>query len=414
MSKNTHVHASDIRGASRVVIDAIVGMAHLVEAMHVNIAHLPGVPRPAVPGPARGISGLVYRSVRLVAGGVGKVLDAALSRLVPLLGTKKSSLRREAVLAVVNGVLGDYLADTDNPLAIPMRLRRDGRALALDRSELAAAIERPSPRLLVLVHGLCMNDLQWRREGYVEALARDLGQTALYLHYNSGRHVSVNGRDFAGLLERLVEQWPVTVESLTIVAHSMGGLVSRSACHYADAAGMHWPACLRQIVFIATPHHGAPLERGGNWVDLLLGVSPYTAPLARLGRIRSSGITDLRYGNLTDEDWEGRDRFAGGGDRRRAIPLPAGTACYAIAGSAKRPVGKLGERLLGDGLVPLDSALGRHKQRLRRLAFPQSRQWIGTGMGHLELLARAEVWQRIRCWLSSPDEARAQAPPAAD
>jgi hypothetical protein len=51
-------------------------------------------------------------------------------------------------------------------------------------------------------------------------------------------------------------------------------------------------------------------------VDLILGVSAYTAPLARLGKIRSAGITDLRYGNLVDEDWAGRDRFAGGGDRR--------------------------------------------------------------------------------------------------
>jgi len=403
VTKNTHVHASDLHGVSRVVIDAIVGMAHLVEAMHVNIARLPGMPHSAASEPARGIAGLVYRSVRLVAGGVGMVLDAALARLVPLLGAKKSSLRREAVLAAANGVLGDYLAATANPLAIPMSLRRDGRSLVLERSALVAAIAQPTPRLLVLVHGLCMNDLQWRKQGHVEALARDLGQTALYLHYNSGRHVSVNGRDFAGLLERLVEQWPVAVDTLTIVAHSMGGLVSRSACHYAAAAAMRWPVCLRQIVFIATPHHGAPLERGGSWVDLILGVSPYTAPLARLGQIRSSGITDLRYGSLTDEDWEGRDRFDRGGDCRRPIPLPEGVECYAIAGTRGRP-GKLGDTLLGDGLVPLDSALGRHKEPRRNLDFPQSRQWIGTGIGHLQLLTRAEVWQRIRCWISAPVE----------
>jgi hypothetical protein len=166
---------------------------------------------------------------------------------------------------------------------------------------------------------------------------------------------------------------------------------------------MRWVACLRSIVFIATPHHGAPLERGGNWVDLILGVSAYTAPLARLGQIRSAGITDLRYGNLVDEDWEGRDRFEGGGDRRRAIPLPDGVACYAIAGTSARPMGGFGQKLLGDGLVGVDSALGHHRDPRRSLNFPEERQWVGAGIGHLDLLTRAKVWERIRSWLSEAE-----------
>ena len=117
----------------------------------------------------------------------------------------------------------------------------------------------------------------------------------------------------------------------------MGGLVARSACHYGAAAGHAWLRHLRTLVFLGTPHHGAPMERGGNWIDLLLGISPYSAPLARLGKIRSAGITDLRYGNLTHEDWQGRDRFARG-DRRRFVPLPEGVRCYAIAATtAKHP-----------------------------------------------------------------------------
>ena len=411
MSRNNHVQPSDIRGASRVVIDAIVGITGVVEAMHVSIAHLPGVSRASASGRARGITGLVYRSVRLVAGGVGHALDTALARLVQPLEAKPPSSGREAVLAAVNGVLGDYLAETANPLAIQMRLRRDGRPLELERSALMVAIEQPSPRLLVLVHGLCMNDLQWRQreDDPVDALARDLGCTALCLHYNSGRHVSANGRDLADLLERLVEQWPVAVESLSIVAHSMGGLVARSACHYGAAASLHWPPLLRQLVFIATPHQGAPLERGGNWIDLILGASPYTAPLARLGKIRSAGITDLRYGNLVEEDWEGRDRFAGGGDLRCVIPLPTKTLCYVIAGTNGRKVGGLGDRLLGDGLVPLNSALGRHAEPCRNLDFPESRQWVAVGTGHLELLKNAEVWKRMRAWLSTSHSDRIKA-----
>lgn len=405
MRKAVHLQPSDIRGASRVVIDAIVGITSLVEAMHVNIARLPGLPRPSVAGPAGAITGLVYRSVRLIAGGVGHALDNALARLIPRSDTRTSSAAREAVLAAVNGVLGDYLAETNNPLAIAMRLRCDGQAIELERNALIAAVKRPSPRLLVLVHGLCMNDLQWRARGRnpVDALARDLGCTVLGLHYNSGRHISTNGKEFAQLLERLVEQWPVEVESLSVIAHSMGGLVARSACHYAATASLHWPTLLRHLVFIATPHHGAPLERGGNWIDLILGASAYTAPLARLGKIRSAGITDLRYGNLIDEDWEGRDRFASGGDPRTVIPLPMNTPCYLIAGTSGRDVGILGERLLGDGLVPLNSALGRHREPRRRLDFPESRQWVALGTGHLDLLSKSEVWERIRNWLSKPD-----------
>jgi hypothetical protein len=194
------------------------------------------------------------------------------------------------------------------------------------------------------------------------------------------------------------------VESLSILAHSMGGLVARSACHYAQAGAMRWPARLQGLIFVATPHHGAPLERGGNWVDVTLGVSPYTAPLARLGKIRSAGITDLRYGNLVDEDWEGRDPFRGGGDRRRVVPLPEGVPCYGIAGTTGRDAGRLGSRLLGDGLVPLASALGRHRDPRRDLGLPEARQWVGSGFGHLELLRRPEVWERIRSWLSARRE----------
>ncbi|TXG78273.1 MAG: alpha/beta hydrolase [Rhodocyclaceae bacterium] len=400
--RNDHLHPADIRGASRLVIDAIVGITDVVEAMHVSIAHLPGTRRPAPPEPARGITGLVYRSVRTVTSGVGHVLDKALGSLVPPADNVRSSFGREAVLAAVNGVLGDYLAETGNALAIAMRLRRDGQPLELTRQALAASIPQPEPKLMVMVHGLCMNDLQWGERDRLESFARELGYTALFLHYNSGRHVSINGRELAALLEQLVSQWPVAVESLAIVAHSMGGLVTRSACHYAAAAAMQWPNALRHMVFIATPHHGAPLERGGNWIDLILGANPYTAPLARLGKIRSAGITDLRYGNLVDEDWMGRDRFARG-DRRKPVPLPPGVPCHAIAGtSGEAPDGLSGNlrgHLWGDGLVPLDSALGRHADPARNLEFPESGICIAGNTGHLALLASDATWARIRQWL---------------
>ncbi len=233
-----------------------------------------------------------------------------------MVGGGASSFEREAVLAALNGVLGDHLAESRNPLAIEMCLRHDGQPLDLERAALERAIARPTGRILLLVHGLCMNDLQWRRNGHDHgaALAADCGFTPVYLRYNSGLHVSSNGRMLAALIERLVHEWPVAVEQIVILAHSMGGLVTRSACRHADQharrSGPDWLRRTSDIFFLGTPHLGAPLERGGNWIDLILDASPYTTAFARLGKIRSAGITDLRLGSLCDEDWQLRDRFA--------------------------------------------------------------------------------------------------------
>ncbi|UUZ51461.1 GPI inositol-deacylase [Massilia sp. B-10] len=101
----------------------------------------------------------------------------------------------------------------------------------------------------------------------------------------------------------MIDNWPVAVDELLIVAHSMGGLVARSACHAAQEEGHSWPGLLRKMAFLGTPHHGAPLERGGNWVHLVTDLSAYSAPFSRLAKIRSAGITDLRHGSVLDEDW---------------------------------------------------------------------------------------------------------------
>jgi len=403
MTKTTHLHPSDVRGFARLATHATAGLADLVEAMHHTIGRPLGVGSRQSPGRTRGLTGLVYKSVRGVTHLVGGGLDALLGQLRPTLAGRASSPQREAVLAALNGVLGDYLVASDNPLAIPMSLRRNGRSLVLETQALAAAIPEGGGKLAVLAHGLCLNDLQWNREGHDHGavLARELGYTPLYLHYNSGLHTSTNGRALAGLLEALLERWPQPVEELVIVAHSMGGLVARSAWHYGMVAGHHWPQRLGRMAFLGTPHHGAPLERGGNWVDVILGATPYAAPFARLGKIRSAGITDLRYGNVLDEHWKGRDRFARGRDTRQAVPLPDGVPSFAIAATTGKRPRDLRDRLLGDGLVPVSSALGQHEDSRRALGFPKSRQWIGYGMNHLDLLGRPEVSDRIVRWFAS-------------
>ncbi len=388
------------RGLSQLVVDAVDRTTQIVEGMHANISATPLPFGRGTDGRTRGIAGLTYGSIRLVNRAVGAMLDAVLG---PLTSIPRASLPESdwaALRSAINGVLGDHLASSENPLAIPMSVRRDGKPLPLE-GDLAAALPEATGKILLLVHGLCMSDLQWNRRGHDHgaALGRELGYTPVYLHYNSGRHVSENGRELSILLETLLARWPVAPPELAILGHSLGGLVARSALHYASRAGQRWPSRLRKLVFLGTPHHGAPLERGGNWLESVVGLSPYTSPLSRLGMLRSSGVTDLRYGNLVDEDWAAADRFEPLGDRRSVIALPEEVDCFALAGTLGKRDGDVGDRLLGDGLVPVASALGRHPKPERTLGFPESRRWVAYGCGHLALLDRSDVYARLADWL---------------
>jgi hypothetical protein len=117
-------------------------------------------------------------------------------------------------------------------------------------------------------------------------------------------------------------------------------------------------------------------------------LSPYSIPFTRLSKARSAGITDLRHGAIADGD--------------AIVALPAGVKCYAAAAVRAAKRSQLSERLIGDGLVPLDSALGRHSDSARRLDIPKNRQWVGYGMGHLDLLDHPEVYGQLSTWLQEP------------
>lgn len=380
---------SDLHGLARLGVDATAGTTNLVEAMHAAIAR-PGLGlRSAAPERTSGIAGLVYRGIRGATGITGAGLNAVLGR-----GGgeyERTSVEREAVIAALNGVLGDHLATTGNPLAIPMRLHHAGEPLTLRKDALSNAIPDAGSKLLVLVHGLCMNDLQWMRDGHDHGamLADALDYTPLYLHYNTGRSIAENGRHFAELLETLRSQWPAPVDEITIIGHSMGGLLARSACHYATDVDHSWIASLRNLVCMGSPHQGAPLERGGRWIDLILGATPFAAPLARVGKLRSAGITDLRHGQTLSTR-----------GRHRTVRLPEGVRCFAIAATTGRRRGDLKDRWIGDGLVPVASALGHHVDPDRVIGFAKNRQWVGYGMNHLDLLNHADVANRLLRWLT--------------
>lgn len=406
MSRSTQLHPSDLHGLSRLAITGVIGTTAVVEQLHQTIA------RTALPigtsdlHRTRGITGLVYRSIHGITGLVGNVADLAFNQVVPRLPPRHSTAQRERLVAILNGMLGDHLDETDNPLAIRMKFRQDGQPLPVKSDAIATAIAPPGRRLLIALHGLCMNELQWSGSGetqqrnLVRDLATNLGYTPLFLHYNSGRHISANGREFADLLETLVDQWPEPVEKIVLLGYSMGGLVARSACHYADRADQQWLGRVTRLVTVGSPHHGSPAERLGNQVDRLLHLSPYSAPFARLGRIRSAGITDLRHGNLREQDWADHDRFSRDGDHRQPVNLPEHVTGHAIAGITGSEPRSIKSRFLGDGLVPVDSGLGRHRDPVREFPAREENRWIARNTGHLDLIHNKAVHNKLHDWLT--------------
>lgn len=358
-------NAQQLRAATRLAVDATTGVTNLVEAMHAEIARLPLTPHREQ---TSGITGLVYRSVRGVTRLVGGRLDLALAALTPLLGESNPD-RANAALAALNGVLGDHLEATTNPLATPMSLR--------------PLVDGATGPALVMLHGLCMNEAQWRRDGadFPAALAAR-GYQPLGLRYNSGRPIWRNGAELAQLLDDVPGP-------ITLLGHSMGGLVIRSAI--AQAGRRRWLKRLRCVVTLGTPHHGAPLERGGQQLQQLLAISAYARPLALLAARRSAGIRDLRHGSLLEAD----------SGKASTQPLPAHVACYAVAATtARQPTGSP-SRWLGDGLVPVASALGQHRSPARRLAFTDT--GLLTGLGQLGLQTDAAVLAQLKDWLTPCD-----------
>ena len=435
-----HLRASDARAFAQLATQATTGVVNIAEGVHQSVWQTLGASGGKAPGQTGGLTGLVYQSVRGVTDLVGKGVDALLARLQPVFDAADHAApetpQREAVLAALNGVLGDRLAESHSPLATVMTLRHGGAAL--DWQALPPDL-KATRKVLVLIHGLCMNDLQWQTQQKASlsaqqpdgkgkadipavayaadgtfdhgvALAATLGYTPVYVRYNTGLHTSQNGAEFSKLLEQLVAHWPTPIEDLAVLAHSMGGLVTRSAVRQAteqatvpsgksSKAVLRWPALVKNIVFLGTPHHGAPLERAGNWVDVVLGSTRYSKPFARLAQLRSAGITDLRYGHVLKGDWEGHDRFRKKPDSRTHVALPEGVACFTVAATTAAQRGSVADRLIGDGLVPLHSALGLHDDPQRSLRFAKKSQLLVYRMNHMQLLSSPAVAQQMVRWL---------------
>jgi pimeloyl-ACP methyl ester carboxylesterase len=348
----------------------------------------------------------VYASLRGAASLAGAAADRALgARDAGERPALSESPGGAVALGVLNGLCGDALAAEDSPLQQPMAVRVDGAVVAPDA--LAEALPHATPRLVVFLHGLMETEHSWRLgdgPGYGERLARNLGATPLQLRYNSGLHVSANGRSLADLLEEVVAEWPLEVEQIALVGHSMGGLVARSAARRAQERGQRWVEHVRHVVTLGTPHMGAPLAQGVHYAAHALHAVPETRPLGRFLRRRSAGIRDLRQGSLVDCDWEGCDPDALRAAAVAEVPLLEGVMhCFVTATITRDERHPLG-RLLGDALVLSPSAAGR--SRRRTIPFRSEHGMHVGGTHHLALLNHPQVYERLREWLSqSPSQA---------
>lgn len=377
--------------------DAMGGIGAVHRAISDRVFRAVGPGARLVESAHHAITGGVYTGLR----GAARALGGAAERAVPARAVSETPQGRR-VLAIVNGLIGDTLEREQSALQAPMAVRAAGAVVAPDADALAAAFPQATPRVVVFLHGLMETEFSWGfggAEPYGERLARDLGVTPVYVRYNSGRRISENGRSLTELLEALAAAWPVAVEEIALVGHSMGGLVARSACHQAVEDAQDWPHHVRHVVSLGSPHMGAPLEQAVHYASAALTALPETAPIGRFLRRRSGGIRDLRQGSLVDADWRDRDPDALRAEACQEIPLLDGaTHCFIAATLTRDGRHPLG-RLLGDTLVLQPSASGR--SRRRRIPFRDEDGAHVGGAHHLALLNHPAVYERLRAWLTA-------------
>ena len=231
-------------------------------------------------------------------------------------------------------------------------------------------------------------------------LQKDLGFTPCFLRYNSGLHISTNGRRLSNLLEEFVRSYPEKVAELILVGHSMGGLVFRSACHYGKKEKREWVKLVRKIFYLGTPHLGTHLEKLGKLVTTILNQipNPVTKILSLVGDMRSDGIKDLRHGYIVDEDWQKKNADHLFHLHRHTTPLLKNADHYLICSTLSKVAGSRLGRMFGDGLVHPSSGTGQGLLSSNKLLFPEAHLKIIPGLSHYNLQRSRRVYRQIRAW----------------
>ena len=300
------------------------------------------------------------------------------------------------LVSALNGIMGDHLVYDCNPLALPM--------LTYDRHGKPHTGELRG-RVVIFVHGLCMDIHSWYPSKYQsmgEQIYRQQDCTVLYLNYNTGRRISLNGRSFSNLLNDLCIKNP-DISHIDIIGHSMGGLVSRSALFYGKQAGFNWILLVDHLICLGSPHQGALLERLGYMLQDKVGKIPFAGTVARLGDLRSAGIIDLRWGSIRDDDWEHQKSGRRGDfdDNRRPAPLPSNIKAYFVAGTIEREnMHSKTREAVGDYLVSVKSALGEHANPEYQLNVPPERKVVLYGVDHMTIQYSQRVIDHVLTWLA--------------
>jgi len=349
------------------------------------------VPSPPTPAEAsRFVVGLASRAFETAS-------DAVRAVAVRPRGALVGSAAGQRVIGFANGAFGERAIPRGDTLPAAMSVRLDHRRLPVDPRSLAAAYPSAQGRLVVFLHGLVDTERAWfhagRSDDFGSKLATALPCTPVYLRYNSGRHVSDNGRELADLLDDLVDSWPVEVVDVVLVGHSMGGLVACSAVHQAHARTAPWASLVSRVVCLGTPHTGALLERAVVRVATLLDRVRPAAPLSWLLALRSDGIKDLAEGYLHEHQWAGDDTV----ERAEAVLPDEVRQLYVSATLSRSEDSALG-RLVGDLMVEPSSAAEVDRNVERR--------WLG-GLTHFDLLRHDSVYRTLVDWLvtNGADEA---------
>jgi len=328
-----------------------------------------------------GLIASIYKTVRLGASALGSSISVGFDlstervRLRPVWETPKGRY----VQAIFNGVWGDILDKDQSPLGIELGLRDlDGSLISTDSASLGGAFPCPRARLALMVHGFGDTERRWRSDAsptLCERLEAE-GFSVLHLRYNTGRAIDDNGSDLADLLEAISSEWPVEIEEIALIGHSMGGLVNRSAVAVGRSNGYTWVDVATNLVSIGTPHLGSPIEKGVHSIGLGLGLFKETRPLGAFLDGRSAGVKGLRDGVS---------------DRTEGVQYHV--IAGAVTAEPDHPLGVL----LGDLVVGVRSAIGSGRQRQ---VAPASVLVVG-GRHHAELVHDPRVISQTAEWLTS-------------
>src|SRR5690606_6137778 len=174
-------------------------------------------------------------------------------------------------LAVGLGLRGDTIARDAAALAPPMHVRWGGMRLASTPETIRESYARVTPDIVVFLHGLFETERAWdlgtsERDSYPTRLTEDLGFTPVMVRYNTGSRISENALALSALLDEVVRAWPVPVERIVLIGHSMGGLVIHGALAAAAAASEAgdsrvWVELVTETVALGSPHHGSAISR---------------------------------------------------------------------------------------------------------------------------------------------------------